>query len=88
MATAVRITSGRSSIKLTNKSGPSTLPCVTPLGTLTIFDLADPVLTNCYLSRNKSDTQFKTNVLNPYAFLFIITGQDSWHQALYKNQRI
>ena len=65
IATAVRITSDRLLMNITNKSGPSTLPCIIPLGTLTIFDLADPIFTNCCLSRKKSDIQCKTNLLNP-----------------------
>ena len=55
----------------TNKSGPSTLPYKTSLGTHTIFDLTDPIFTNCCLSRKKSDIQFKTNLLNSYALIFI-----------------
>ena len=76
IATAVRITSGRSLMNITNKSGLSTLPYITPLGTLTIFDLADPMFANCCLSRKKSDIQFKTNLLNPYALIFI--NNRSW----------
>ena len=71
IATAVRITFGRSLIIITNKSRPSTLPCITPLGTLTIFDLADPIYIHKLLSVNQLDIQFKMNLLNPYALIFI-----------------
>ena len=65
--------SGRSLIKITNSTGPSTLPCGTPLVTFDQSEYIPFTDTLCCLPMRKSLIQFRTLFLIPYDSILAIS---------------